>query len=384
MTTPAEFLDALAGAGVRHVSGVPCSYFAGPLRLIDDHPALTYTPAANEGGALALAVGAQLAGTPSAVLVQNSGFGNLINPLTSLALPYRVPVLVIMSMRGWPHATAGEPQHQIMGRVVHDWLHTLDLPFWELTAGGAAFADLLTQAGPVLADHRPAFILVGKDAIDTGRAPKRAAPPAGITGEDLAREICSQLPGGNPILATTGYLSRALLGTGDRPEHFYMQGSMGHVISVALGVALQNPHQKVVVLDGDGAALMHLGALAVVGGAQPPNLIHVVFDNGGYESTGGQPAPGRVDFCAVARACGYRTTLTVADESDLSVGVKQALTAPGPVLLTVHGVTGRAGTAPRASETLAVAELAARFRAALAPSRPARGDLCRPGVEEDR
>jgi phosphonopyruvate decarboxylase len=383
VTTPTEFLDALAGAGVRFLSGVPCSYFAGPLRLIDDHPALTYTPAANEGGALALAVGAQLAGTPSAVLVQNSGFGNLINPLTSLAMPYRVPVLVVMSMRGWPHATAGEPQHQIMGRVVHDWLRTLDVPFWEFTADGPAFADLLTQAGRGLAEGRPVFILVGKDAIESSQRSAEPASRAGITGEDLVQEIRTQAPDGDPILATTGYLSRALFQAGDRPAQFYMQGSMGHVTGVALGIALQNPQRTVVVLDGDGAALMHLGAFAVVGGAQPSNLVHVVFDNGGYESTGGQPAPARVDFSAVARACGYRTALTVADEADLSAGVKQALAAPGPVLLTVHGVNGRAGSGQRASEALAVSELATRFRAALAPSGLARADLHRP-VEEDQ
>lgn len=376
MTGPAAFLDALAGAGVRFVSGVPCSYFAGPLRLIDQHPGLTYTPAANEGGALALAVGAHLAGAPSAVLVQNSGFGNLINPLTSLAMPYRIPVLVVMSMRGWPHATAGEPQHQVMGRIVQDWLRTLDVAFWELTAGGPAFADLLTEACPVLAEGRPAFILVGKDAIEPSRRPDPAAdPPAGITGDDLVRELRAQVPGQDPILATTGYLSRSLYAAGDRPEQFYLQGSMGHVTAVALGVALHHPHRTVVVLDGDGAALMHLGALAVVGGTAPPNLVHVVFDNGGYESTGGQPAPGRVDFAAVAAGCGYRTALTVDDESGLRAGVTQALAAPGPVLLAVHGVHGRAPAGRRASETLQVADLASRFRDALARREPGRSDL---------
>lgn len=384
MTTAAEFLDALAGARVRFVSGVPCSYFGGPLGLIENHPALTYIPAANEGGALALAVGAQLAGTRSAVLVQNSGFGNLINPLTSLALPYRVPVLVVMSMRGWPHATAGEPQHRLMGQVVHDWLRTLEVPFWELTSGGPAFTDLLAQAGPLLGEGWPVFILVGKDAIETSHRSDQAAPPAGITGEDLVREIRTQLPGREPILATTGYLSRALFHAGDRAEQFYLQGSMGHVTGVALGIALQNPQRKLVVLDGDGAALMHLGAFAVVGGTQPPNLLHVVFDNGGYESTGGQPVPARVDFCAIARACGYRTALTVADEAGLSAGVAQALAAPGPVLLHVHGVNGRARTGRRASEAVAVADLAARFRAALAPCGRYRTGPPGPVVEEDR
>ena len=367
MTSAAGFLDALADAGIRFVSGVPCSYFSGPLRLIRDHPDLTYTAAANEGNALALAVGAHLAGARSAVLIQNSGFGNIVNPLTSLVLPYRIPVLVVMSMRGWPHAAAGEPQHKLMGQVIPSWLRELDVPFWTFIDGGTPLPELLAQAGQDMASDRPAFLLVGKGAIAT-RLPPPATASAGITGAALAAELLTHLPDGEPVLSTTGYLSRALYQAGHRDAHFYMQGSMGHVAGTALGVALQDPRRRVVVLDGDGAALMHLGTFAVIGGNRPPNLVHVVFDNGGYESTGGQPAPAAVDFAGVARACGYLTTITVTEETALSRGIKNALAAPGPVLLTVHGVAGDTGPGARASEDLPVRTIATTFQAVLTGS----------------
>jgi phosphonopyruvate decarboxylase len=364
MTSAAAFLDALAGIGVRFVSGVPCSYFSAPLQLIDTHPDLTYVPAANEGGALAAAAGAQLAGTGSAVLIQNSGFGNLINPLTSLLLPYRIPVLIVMSMRGWPSATAGEPQHRIMGKVVPSWLRTIDVPFAELTAGGPKVTDVFDRAGQHLQQGDPVVLLVGKGAIEAAPAP-RTAPPPGITSTTLVTTVLEQLSSDEPVLSTTGYLSRALFQAGDRPGNFYMQGSMGHVSAVALGVALQHPTQRVVALDGDGAALMHLGTFAAVGGAAPSNLVHIVFDNGGYESTGGQPVPAAVDFAAVAAACGYRTTLTADDEPGLRDTVKRALSAPGPVLLTVRGVPGGAAGGTRASEGITVDAIATRFRTQL-------------------
>ncbi|WP_436528431.1 phosphonopyruvate decarboxylase [Actinoplanes sp. HUAS TT8] len=363
MTSAPAFLDALAGVGVRFVSGVPCSYFSAPLQLIDAHPDLTYVPAANEGGALAAAAGAQLAGTGSAVLIQNSGFGNLINPLTSLLLPYRIPVLIAMSMRGWPAATTGEPQHRIMGQVVPSWLRTIDVPFAELTAGGPQVTDVVGRAAERLAQGSPVVLLVGKGAIEA--APAADAPPAGITSTTLISSVLEHLRSDEPVLSTTGYLSRALFQAGDRPGNFYMQGSMGHVAAVALGVALQNPAQRVVALDGDGAALMHLGTFAAVGGSAPPNLVHIVFNNGGYESTGGQPVPATVDFAAVAAACGYRTTLTVDDEPGLRDAVMHALSAPGPVLLTVRGVPGGAAGGQRASEGITVDAIATRFRARL-------------------
>ncbi|WP_459723138.1 phosphonopyruvate decarboxylase [Actinophytocola sp. KF-1] len=355
----AEFLDVLAEHGVRFLSGVPCSYFSAPLRLLEDHPTLRYVPAVNEGSALAMAAGARLAGVPGAVIAQNSGFGNLVNPLTSLVLPYRIPQLVIMSMRGWPAPEPGEQQHELMGKVVPSWLDSLAVPHWTLQRGGRPFAELVAEAAAVLEDRRTAFILVGKGAIEP--APARSAAPAGgrVLREDVVSVLVAELRD-EFVLSTTGYLSRAMLAAGDRPGNFYMQGSMGHVAGLGLGAALQAPAQRIVVLDGDGSLLMHLGAMASVAACAPPNLVHIVFDNGAYESTGAQPAAARPDFAAVATALGYRSTATVSARAELRSAVRAALDATGPSLLVVAGAVG-GSTGKRASESLGISEIAARF-----------------------
>lgn len=361
----AEFLDVLEDNGVRFLSGVPCSYFSAPLRLLEDHPTLRYVPAVNEGSALAMSVGARLAGVPGAVIAQNSGFGNLVNPLTSLVLPYRIPQLVIMSMRGWPAPEPGEQQHMLMGRVVPSWLDSLEVPHWTFERGGRPFADIMAEVTTVLEDRRTAFVLVGKGAIEP--APARSAPATGshVLREDVVSLLADELRA-EQVVSTTGYLSRALLGAGDRPGNFYMQGSMGHVAGIGLGAALQAPERRIVVLDGDGSLLMHLGAMASVAGCAPRNLVHIVFDNQAYESTGAQPSAAPIDFAAVAAALGYRSTATVSVLAELRAAIRGVLDATGPALLVVAGATG-GSTGKRASESLDISEIATRFEQNLMP-----------------
>jgi len=370
-------VDGLAGLGIRLVTSVPCSIFAGPLRLLESgYPGgIRHVPAVNEGSAVAIAAGACLAGEPAAVLVQNSGFGNLINPLTSLVLPYEIPLLVLMSMRGWPTAGPGEQQHRWMGQVAESWLGSLGLPHWFLPAGtsaggedgdGQSPQDVLAVAGEALAKRQTAFVLVPRGAIGDApeacpRSARRSGPARGEVVRALLAEVTDQ-----HIVSTTGYLSRELFSQGDRPGNFYMQGSMGHAAGVALGAALARPGARFVILDGDGAALMHLGTLATVGHFLPANLTHLVFDNGGYESTGAQPtAAAGTDFRSVARACGYRQALTVATADELAPALRDALRGPGPAIVVIHGSESPAAGG-RASEKVAPAEIADRFSRSLA------------------
>ncbi|MFF8784446.1 phosphonopyruvate decarboxylase [Streptomyces sp. NPDC015125] len=363
MTDSPTFLEALEGAGVGLVSGVPCSYFAGPIRLLGGHPSIRYVPAVNEGSALAIAAGARLTGEPAAVLAQNSGFGNLVNPLTSLVLPYRIPLLVFVSMRGWPAADAGEPQHHWMGRVVPQWLESLEVPYWWLTDGGPPVEAVLKEALPVLDTGRPAFVLVAKGAIrDEAPAPAEitAAEVSLPDRDDVVDAVLAEVRD-ERILSTTGFLSRTLYNRQDRPGNFYMQGSMGHLAGLALGAALARPEERFVALDGDGSLLMHMGTLATVGACAPRNLVHVVFDNRAYDSTGGQPTTSATtDFAAVARGCGYREVRRVGSVAELRPALRTLLDAQGPGLLAVNG---RVGGSPgeRASSSLSVADLAARF-----------------------
>ncbi|MFI6444116.1 phosphonopyruvate decarboxylase [Kitasatospora sp. NPDC050543] len=369
MTAAPAFVAALEKEGVGLVSGVPCSYFKAPIRLLEDHPRVRYVPAANEGSALAIAAGARLSGGPSAVLAQNSGFGNLVNPLTSLVLPYRIPLLVLVSMRGWPKADAGEPQHHWMGKVVPRWLDSLEVPHWMLTPDGPSFESVLEQARPVLESGRPAFVLVAKGALANDPAPAPASAPAVDRTvpdrDDLVDALVAELRDEH-VLSTTGYLSRTLFNRGDRPGNFYMQGSMGHVSGIALGAALSRPEERFVVLDGDGSVLMHMGTLATVGHHAPRNLVHIVFDNQAYDSTGGQPTTSEtVSFDAIARGAGYRQVSRIGSVARLRPALRVALDAQGPALLVVDG---RVGGSPgeRASSSLSVTDLSTRFGASFA------------------
>lgn len=374
MITAQGMLDSLTAHGYGLVTGVPCSYFAGPLRLLDQGAGPRYIAAVNEGSAIAIAAGAELGGLLPVVLAQNSGFGNMINPLTSLVLPYRIPMTVMVSMRGWPIASAGEPQHHWMGRVVAGWLDSLGIAHWMLTADGPPLDEVLRQAQPVMDDGRPAFILVAKGAIaDDAPADTPAAASTRLPTRDEVVAVVVAEAGDAHVLSTTGYLSRSLFNLGDSDRNFYMQGSMGHVAGMALGAALGHPESRFVVLDGDGAVLMHMGTLATIGDLAPANLTHVVFDNGVYDSTGGQRTGcQQTDFAAAALACGYRDAWRVDSVDALRTTLRTALAGVGPSLIVVRSVPGEPA-GERASNTVSVQEIGDRFRKSLAARNPSAG-----------
>lgn len=360
-----EFVDALRAHGVRSVAGVPCGHLAGPWALFDRAGDLT--PAASEGAALALAAGWELAGRTSAVLCQNSGFGNLINPLTSLLLPYKVPLLVVMTLRGWPDPADDEPQHAAMGASSIGLLETLDVPYAVLWPG--KLDEALGRAAEARAQGRPFFLLVPRGAI--GKIPDAypaAALPAGdrLTRPGVVSALMPELTD-ELLVTTTGYVSRQVHHERDRESTFYMQGSMGHASAVGAGLATAHPDRRTVVLDGDGAFLMHLGTGATIGASGARNLVHIVLDNGCYESTGCQPTTSaHVDWAELGRGLGYRTVLTCACAPDLAGSIRTALTADGPVLLALSVVPTPGEVHPRATASTGPVEIADRFRKAAA------------------
>jgi phosphonopyruvate decarboxylase len=366
-TDPDDFVDVLDAHGIGLVAGVPCSYLAGPIEALARRSRPRYVAAANEGAALATAAGAWLSGVPAAVFAQNSGFGNLVNPLTSLLIPYRVPVLVVMSVRGRAADGDAEPQHVLMARSVAPWLDSLGIPHWPLTPG-TDVAGVVDRAMTASATGTPAFVLVTKGAI--GGGPTTASRAGRGLPRSAVIDVVLAAAGTSPILATTGYMSRGLFQAGDRARNLYLQGSMGHVASVALGAALCRPDERFFVLDGDGALLMHLGALSTVGTYLPPNLVHVVFDNRTYASTGHQSTPGtNVDYAGLALACGYRSAARVAEVSALRI----ALYATGPSFVVVDG-DAREAVGARASASVGLDHVAARFRESLRPATVGSGD----------
>ena len=315
------FIQAAQEKGFGLYTGVPCSYLKSFINtVIDDHH-LRYVGAANEGDAVAIAAGAELAGVPSVVMFQNSGFGNAVNPLTSLTHTFKIPILVIVTWRGQPGGAADEPQHQLMGAITPQLLDLIQIP-WELfpteidqveptleraVAHMQQFQTpyaLVMQKGSVESCPLSSQLAIKPQSISTTNLPQQQAPA--FTRCDILQAIQGATGADDILLATTGYTGRELYAIEDRSNQLYMVGSMGCVSSLALGIALAQPHRRVIAIDGDGAALMRLGAFATIGYERPPNLLHILLDNQRHESTGGQSTvSASINFGAIAKACGY-------------------------------------------------------------------------------
>ncbi|WP_078588787.1 MULTISPECIES: phosphonopyruvate decarboxylase [Streptomyces] len=334
-----EVVAAFRAAGFGPFTGVPCSYLGPVISCLESRHPDDYLIAANEGEAVAIAAGARLAGRRPVVILQNSGLGNAVNPLTSLCHTLRLPVLLLVTWRGEP-GTPDEPQHELMGRITPGLLSAMDIRNELLPDTGELLAERLRAAAAHMdATGLPFAFVVPKGAV--APLPRPPRQPSGDGSALLRSEAIGhvmRLVGDRAlVVATTGKTARELERDQDRPGNLYVVGSMGCASSVALGVALHAPSRQVVVLDGDGAALMRLEAMATIGRTAPPNLLHVVFDNGAYESTGGQPTgSAHVDFAAVATACGYRHAADVTTAEGLAQALSRQPAGDGPSLLRVH------------------------------------------------
>jgi phosphonopyruvate decarboxylase len=371
------FLDPARARGFGFYAGVPCSFLTPIINRAIGDPALEYVGATSEGEAVAIAAGAWLAGRKTVVMCQNSGLGNAVNPLTSLSFPFRIPTLLVVTWRGQP-GIHDEPQHELMGQITGGLLDTMRIPHRPFPAASEDVEPALTLAEAEMArSELPFGFVMTKDTVrDEGLAEKPPDPrPAGARrdyrehGPRPARaEVLERFLGGVPatagVIATTGKCGRELFTLADRPQHLYQVGSMGGASAMGLGVALHT-RRPVVVLDGDGAALMKLGNLATIGGRAPANLVHIVLDNGVHDSTGGQATvSASVDFAAVALACGYASGAS----ADSRHGFEEALGATrdsrGPHLIHVRIAPGSLARLGR--PTVTPPEVARRFRAFLA------------------
>jgi phosphonopyruvate decarboxylase len=377
MISAADFFAAAAHHGFDFYTGVPCSFLTPLINGALKQPGLTYISAASEGEAVAIAAGAWLAGRNTAVMCQNSGLGNAVNPLTSLNAPFRIPALLITTWRGQP-GIGDEPQHQLMGQITHKLLSVIDVEYAAFPKRAQELPAALRHASARMAERELPFALVMEqgsirdDGLDLQARP-RFDP--GVR-EDLTTP--GQLPSRSAVLerfltlvdpaaaviATTGKCGRELFTLADRPQHLYQVGSMGGASGMGLGVAL-NVSRPVVVLDGDGAALMKLGSFATIGAYAPAGLIHIVLDNGVHDSTGGQPTVSNaVDFAGLAIACGYRHALSCATLDQFEWVYRLAAAGPKPALIHARIAPGSMSKLGR--PTIAPAEVARRFKAFLA------------------
>lgn len=346
MIDPTRFLDHCREQGVSFYTGVPDSLLKHlNTEIMASLRREQHVIAANEGAAVGIAIGHYLrTGRPAAVYLQNSGFGNLVNPLLSLADPdvYGVPMLVVVGWRGQT-GVADEPQHVKQGRVMAPLLDALELPWTVLPKDPGEAERCVKDAVATSVERGCPYVLMvekGTFAAPAGAAEPPADPSLPAREEALAA-LVEQVGDGPVIVSTTGMLSRELFelrirsGGGDRD--FLTVGGMGHASSIALGVAMQEPDREVWCLDGDGALLMHLGSLAVIADHAPPGYFHVVFNNGVHDSVGGQPTSiDRVDVPAAARALGYRYAASTGDPAALADQVAALRAHGGPSLLELR------------------------------------------------
>ena len=327
------FIQEAKDCGFTTYAGVPCSFLKSFINYINDSSEINYIPAANEGDAIAIAAGVYLGGEYSVVMLQNSGLGNAINPITSLLQTFDIPVLIVVTLRGDPSAPLDEPQHRLMGEITTDLLDLMKIPWsWFPTENSNIKQTLETVTSSIMSQGISHALVMKKGSVnpyqmspDSEQALKNKktnyyspSRPPGFKREKVLRTIVDSTGKSDLIIATTGYTGRELYSIADRPNHFYMVGSMGCAVSIGLGLAKIKTKARVIVVDGDGALLMRLGAITSLCHENPNNLIHILLDNNEYESTGSQKTVSNiVDFPQLASASGYYHVVEDVRLSDL-------------------------------------------------------------------
>lgn len=316
MVNQKELFEALYDMGVDFFTGVPDSLLNNfCLYMVQNIPDGQHVMAANEGNAIGIAAGHYMAtGKIPVVYMQNSGIGNATNPLLSLThdCVYGIPMVLVIGWRGDP-AISDHAQHRKQGELTPVLMKDMDIPYEILDSDDTVIEKFAWAVAKAKEISSP-VALIAKKAILTEKVKKQVYPESKLMNREEAVSAVVEVLGSDAIyLGTTGRATREVHeqlkahGVGEGYE-FQNVGSMGHVSSVGLGLALARPDRKVVVFDGDAAVVMHMGALATNCRYKAGNLIHIVLNNGVNESVGGQPSAGYVvNLTEVATACGYRT-----------------------------------------------------------------------------
>jgi len=358
----AHFLKGMNTLGIEYFFGVPDSH----LKVLCDTLYAEYGDggqhivAANEGAAVGLAAGHYLAtGKPALVYMQNSGIGNIVNPVASLlnGAVYGIPCVLVIGWRGEP-CEHDEPQHIFQGEITLPLLQVLDIPYFVLSkeTTDESFGQFIEHASAFIEKGKTVAFVVRKGAFSGGKKVQYG------NDRKLARETALAIIAENAgetdvFVSTTGKASRELFEIRERlgqshKQDFLTVGSMGHAGMIAAGIALSKRGRRVWCLDGDGAMVMHLGSALVLANMRCDNLVHVVFNNGAHESVGGMPvARGKVDFNAIARSFGYSETYRAENENELKESINKAINMTGPVFIEVMVSLGSRQDLGRPSET---------------------------------
>ena len=363
MIEASQFVGPAKRLGFDFWAGVPCSFLTPFINYTIGDEQLTYISSANEGDAVAAATGAALGGHRSVAMMQNSGLGNAVSPLSSLNHVFRIPVLLIITLRGEP-GKPDEPQHELMGQITPALLETLQIPWAWFPDSEDKVQDVLHRAVTHMDETGRPYALIMKKgmvapyelsqgpAIDQSATDqKNTAQPPSVqfpSRHDVLKQLVSSTDVDETILiASTGFSGRELYAISDRPNQLYMVGSMGCASSLGLGLAAVRPDKKIVVIDGDGAALMRMGNLATVGAYGGSNYYHLLLDNHVHESTGGQSTVSKsVNFPVIAAACGYQSIYGAAEDDRDVAGF---LRAKAPAFMYMETSRGVPSDLPRPS-----------------------------------
>lgn len=340
-----SFFELLQEEGIDFFSGVPDSLLKDICAYISDHtPSERHVIAANEGAALALSGGYHLAsGRIGLVYLQNSGLGNLVNPLTSLTDPevYAIPAILLIGWRGEP-GRHDEPQHVKQGRVMLDLLRTLEIPFEILPQEKDQFAAVVSKAAMTARKRSSPFaLIVKKGTFESYKLRSAREDTFEMRREEAVKMILDGLKPEDVVVSTTGMTSREVFehreaqGVGHARD-FLTVGCMGHASKIAMGIALTKKDRTVYCLDGDGAALMHLGSLAIIGASGLRKFRHIVINNGAHDSVGGQPTVGmHMDLLGLARSLKYQWVKSTAHAAEVPSLLGELGETEGPALLEI-------------------------------------------------
>lgn len=339
-----DFTNLLISNGFTFITGVPDSLFKDVIIDINARSEFQSIISNNEGEACAVAAGYYLStNNIPVVYLQNSGLGNCFNPLTSLIdkYIYSIPILLLITWRAYP-GEKDEPQHQRMGKILPGLLDLLEIPYQIATSDPFSMADILKQAQQHLQTKKyPYAILFPKNVIENEPENSNHHEPSdSLTRENVLRFIAEHCDEQTAIVTTTGKTSRELFEIRKmqgKPHHqdFLTVGSMGCASAIGFGISLGQPKRRVVIIDGDGACLMRLETLSLIGHYRPNHLLHIIIDNNAYESTGSQKTlSGTTDFIEIARACQYKETVSVTSLNDLEREISN-FTGKGPKLIRI-------------------------------------------------
>lgn len=316
-----KFILLLKENGIQNFIGVPCSVFKEVINYLEKNE--NYIPATSEGEAMGIAAGVALSKNIPAIIMQNDGFGNAINPLSSLNKLYELPALLIISWRGEP-GKKDAPQHKWMGKTIIDLLRLFQIDYLILNSKLDTHKDHIASLISKVKNEKKICALICKKGIFE----KDKTQGSTIHNDLLSREeaiqiVLKEIENDTPIISTTGKISREIYKNKDRENNFYMVGSMGCASSIAFGF-YQNKQEKIVVLDGDGAVLMKMGTLATIGAFQPEKFLHICLDNETYESTGGQTTvASKIELSKIARAANYKVVETINNKEGINRFIQQ-------------------------------------------------------------